>query len=137
MSYEVRPATVAELKFFYEAVVLPAYEEVRGLFLDGKLVAVCGVLPDPSYTGTFLDDEAPTIGFFDALPGLEKTIGFDIVRRIRGWLKEQGRTILVQCDDAHPTAEKFLRTLGFKPSGERRRHLQNSDRMLEIWRWEC
>ena len=134
MSYEVRVPTLDELRMFYEFRLIPDMEEVRGLFVRGRMIGISGILPDPHCTGSLLEDEARTIGFFDVIPGQEDLIGLDMVRRIRGWLKENNRTVWVQHDDKHPKAEKLLRVLGFEPTDEVRGDLQNSGRQLRMWR---
>lgn len=138
MTYEVRAATSGELKLFYETVTLPDFEVAHGLFIGGKMVAVSGILTDPSHGGTFLDDVSPLIGFLDIAPGLNASVGFDIARRLRGFLREQNRTVFVQQNDSYPQADKLLRAIGFKPTHIMRKDLQNpnSNRKLRMWIWQ-
>ena len=133
MQYEVREPTAEEAKSFYSALALPLTEARFGLFIDGTLQALAGVLTDPPYIGSPLEDDARRIVFFDIHEEAPLHVGLDITRRIRDWLKARKQTVFAQRDDRHPQSEKFLRALGFRPTAQLRRDLQNSSRMLRMW----
>lgn len=134
MTYIVRTPTERELKHFYESPVLPHFEGVWGLFLYGdKLVATAGVLPDPRFVGSPIEDVARTIGFLDVRPGIPLFAAMDIVRHLRAWLRQNKRTVWVQHDDQYPHAERMLRALGFQQTQEKQRDFQNTDRQLHMW----
>ena len=132
--YEFRHATVPELKHFYEAPALPPMLAVWGLFVHGELKGACGVLIDPKDAGTILEEDARPVAFFDLrLEQAPLRLATEIVRRVRDWLRDFGQTVWVQHDTQHPQSEKFLRVIGFRPTGRMRADLQNTGRMLQMW----
>lgn len=134
MSYEIRPANDSELKLFYETVILPKMEEVHVCIFNGKIVATVGILPDPDYGGSWMDEEARPMAFLDVIEPFPKQIATDAVRQLRGTIKRLNRELYVQHDHKFTTAEKLLKALGFQPTGEWRRDMQNTGRLLQIWR---
>ena len=137
MSYECREPTEHELKLFLEFLIVPRIEWAKAIFADGEMVALAGILPDPAYSGSILEDEARTIAFFESRRELKPDARLDIVRRLRGALREMGRTVYIQHDSELPNSEKFLRVLGFEPTNEIKRDLRNTGKMLRIWQWRC
>ena len=131
--YTIREPNERELKEFYNAPALPRFERVWGLFLCDGMVAVSGVIPDPQLIGSPLEEVARTIGFLDVRPGVPLFAAMDIVRRMRAWLRDTERTVWVQHDDKFPRSERLLTALGFRPTNEVRRDLQNTDRQLRMW----
>ena len=132
--YEFRHATTAELKHFYEAPALPPMLAAWGLFVHAELKGACGVVLDPRDTGSILEDDARAIAFFDLrLEDAPPSVSLDIVRRVRNWLRDFGRTVWAQHDDKFPQAEKFLKVIGFRPTGHMRGDLQNTGRMLQMF----
>jgi hypothetical protein len=132
--YEFRRATEPELKLFYETAVLPKMEFVHICMMDGKPVAVAGIIPDPDYTGSWMDDGAKPMAFMDIGKDFPKHLGFDAVRRLRDVLKKYRSDVFVQHDHQFPSAVKLLHALGFRPTGVWRRDMQNTGRHLQIWR---
>ena len=133
-SYEFRLATENDMKLFYETAVLPKMEFVHVCLVDGKPVAVAGIIPDPDYAGSWMDDGAKPMAFMDVGKEFPKHLGFDAVRRLRDVLTKRPGEVFVQHDHKFPTAEKLLRAIGFTPTGEWRRDMQGTGRHLQIWR---
>jgi hypothetical protein len=133
-SYDFRAASSHDLKLFWETAVIPDVDDAYVCTIDGKPVAVAGVLSDPDYTGSWMDDGAKPMAFMDVGKDFPTHLGFDAVRRMRDVLKKMNRDVFVQHDHKFPTAEKLLKALGFVPTGERRRDMQNTGRHLQIWR---
>ena len=132
-SYEFRLATENDMKLFYETAVLPKMEFVHVCLVDGKPVAVAGIIPDPDYAGSWMDDGAKPMAFMDVGKEFPKHLGFDAVRRLRDVLTKRKGDVYVQHDHRFPSAEKLLRAIGFKPTGEWRRDMQNTGRHLQVW----
>ena len=135
MAYEFRCPTKEELRLYYEVRVLPEMTEVHGLFVNDELRGTIGIMKDPDYGGSLIDDEARMLGFMD-VRDVPKVLGMDVARHMRYELDKRGGALYVQHDDSFPTAEKFLRVLGFKPTAEKRKDLQNTGRYLRLWRRE-
>ena len=131
----IRPVTEEEAIAFYGARYLPAWD-LWGADQDGVLVGICGLTVEPQYNGTALQDQARVFGFFD-LERCPAGFGIRAILAIRDFLKEQDRSIYVQCNDALPTAEKFLTVLGFTPTDEYMRDLRTTSRKLRVWKWQA
>ena len=132
--YEFRLTTPSELKAFYEAPAVPPMLVSWGLFVHGELKAAAGVTLDPKDIGSILEEEARPIAFFDVhLDETPMFVAAEMVRRMRDWLRNYGAPVWVQHDYQHPKAERLLRAIGFRPTGQKRRDLHNTDRMLEMW----
>ena len=135
MSYECRQPTAEELKLFLEFQVIPKLEWCKAIFIGGEMRALAGILPDPNYQGSFLEEEARTIAFLDVHGELGQAVGLDIVRRLRGALREMGRTVFIQHDDELPNSRKLLAVLGFEPTDEIKADLRRTGKNLRMWRW--
>jgi hypothetical protein len=133
-TYDFRRASEQELKLFWETAVIPNVEDAYVCLADGKPVAVAGVIVDPDYAGSWMDDGAKPMAFMDIGTDFPKHLGFDAVRRMRDVLKKMDRDVFVQHDHKFPTAEKLLKAIGFRPTNEWRRDMQNTGRHLQIWR---
>ena len=73
------------------------------------------------------------LAFMDIGKDFPKHLGFDAVRRLRDVLTKRKGDVYVQHDHRFPSAEKLLRAIGFKPTGEWRRDMQNTGRHLQVW----
>lgn len=131
--YEFRLATVEDMRLFWETRILPKAEYVHVCCADGKPIAMAGIISDPDYTGSWMDDNAKPMAFMDIGKDFPKHLGFDAVRRLRDVLAKRPGDVYVQHDHKFPTAEKLLRALGFHPTGEWRRDMQNTGRHLQVW----
>ena len=128
--YEFRTPTHVELKRFYATATLPKIECIEGVFQGGELIGVGGILADPLFVDTPMEDVSRRIAFLDIraeAPGLE------VVRHLRGQLAKEIGPIWVQHDDKFPQSERLLRLLGFRPTHEWRRDYKNTDRQLRMW----
>ena len=128
--YEFRTPTHEELKKFYAALTLPRIECIEGVFQDGELIGVGGVMSDPLFIGSPMEEVARRIAFLDIrarAPGLE------VVRHLRAQLAKETGPVWVQHDDQFPQSERLLKALGFKPTHEMRRNYKNKDRCLRMW----
>jgi hypothetical protein len=137
LSYECREPTEHELKLFLEFLILPKLEWAKAVFIDGAMVALAGILPDPGYRDTILEEEARTIAFLEVHGEVGRAAGLDIVRRLRGVLRELGRTVYIQHDEELPNSGKLLAVLGFEPTNEIRPDLRRTGKKLRVWRWQC
>lgn len=131
--YEFRTATDDDLRLFWKTRVIPRMKGAHVCLADGEPIAVAGIILDPDYYGSWLDDGAKPMAFMDIGENFPKHLGFDAVRRMRDVLVKCPEGIYVQHDHKHPTAEKLLKALGFHPTGEWRRDMQGTGRHLEVW----
>lgn len=132
---DIRPATAEEeLAFFGHND--PCIRELKAGIQDGKVVAMSGVIRDPRYHGSLFEEDGRWIGFFQLAPDVSPQLGFQPVLAIRHWLQEQTESVIVQCDDAYPKAEKLLTILGFKPTDEFQADFRQPSRKLRIWIWQ-
>ena len=130
MGYEFREPTCAELLRFYAAVTLPKIECIEGVFQDGELIGVGGILADPLFTDTPMEEVARRIAFLDIRA---EAPGIEVVRHLRTQLAKELEPVWVQHDDQFPQSERLLKMLGFKPTHEMRRDYKNKDRSLRMW----
>ena len=131
---EIRQATPEEIEAFYpKNPMFPI--EAHGAFVDGKPIAMAGILREPLYYGTLVEDLGGLIGFLDVR---EKTdgLGANAIRAIRRWLRDRNETITVQCDDGFPGAERLLRLLGFQPTEDKRADEREKGQRLRMWTWQ-
>ena len=113
----------------------PAIRDMQCAEIDGKVVAVCGVIRDPRYYGSIFEEDGRWIGFFQVAPDAP-SVGAMAVVAMRQYLKRQTEPIIVQWDDAYPTAEKLLRVLGFTPTEEFMPDYRETSRKLRVWTWQ-
>lgn len=130
----IRPATAEdELAFFGRHD--PAVRDLRCAVVDGEIVAMSGLMRDPSYYGSLFEDEGRWIGFLTLKPGAAP-LGWPAVVAIRQFLRTQTETIIVQHDDLEPKAERLLKVLGFQPTDEFKPHFLEKTRKLRTWAWQ-
>lgn len=128
----IRPATLDEARQFIK--VLPnALIEVSGAFDGEEMIGICGVMRDPLYAGTPLEDEADLFAFFE-LARKPEDLGLRAVLALAANMKRYSEPLHVWCDDSFPTAERLLHILGFRPTGKFRGHWQIVGRKMQIWR---
>lgn len=136
MRHEFREITMEELRSFFGGVAYPGVEHVSGAFVDGKMVAVCGILCDPIYYGTMFEENGRRIGFIDATEDVKK-LGYKAILAVRDYLKKVDRDLYVQCDEHnYSTAPKLLRVLGFIETDEFEKDARNTNRTVRIWKWQ-
>ena len=102
---------------------------------DGKPIGLCGVIRDPAYVGSILEDEGRWIGFFQ-LNELPDNFGFRAIMVMAKRMRELRLPIWVQCDTVYPTAEKLCRALGFQPTDEFCAAWRDPKRKLRMWKWQ-
>lgn len=131
----IRPASRQEISAFYpKSPITPLDAEVA--IVDGEPIAMGGVVREPLAAGTLLEDDAPLIAFLDVRKQTGP-LGVKAVLAMRRGLKRHGVKVLVQCDADHPTAERLLRLLGFKPTDKLRADARERGHKLRIWQWQC
>jgi hypothetical protein len=113
----------------------PRIRDVKGAFVNGKMVGVAGVMRHPAFFGSIFEEDGPWIGFLQ-MDMEAKVSGAAIVVEMRHYLKTQTEPILIQHDDAFPQAKRLLEILGFRPTHLEARDLRNSSRILRIWKWQ-
>jgi len=132
----IRHADLAEVKRF-AGLVPNGLREVWGAFDGEEMIGICGVMCDPLYAGTWLEDEADLFAFFE-LSRKPEDLGLRAVLGIANGLKRYRRPLFVWCDDSFPTAERFLHILGFRPTGRTRGHWRITGRKMRVWmRWQA
>jgi hypothetical protein len=112
-----------------------AIRDLFGGFVDGKPVAMAGVMRDPRYHGSMFEEEGRWIGFLSLAPDVPP-LGAKAVRAMRAYLREQHEDIVVMHDHGHPLAEKLLRVLGFRPTDKFEADFRRPSSRLRIWRWQ-
>lgn len=133
---EMKPPTVADIKAFYAGIYYPGIQDAMAAYIDGKVVGIAGVLRDPVYDGTIIEEHGKIIGFIDAEPEA-KCLGVNAILAIRQYLRDRGREICVLCDsNNYPDAPKLLTVLGFKETSEVQRDSRNTKRTMQVWTWQ-
>ena len=130
MTHEFREPTTAELMRFYDAAILPKIDYAEGMFQDGELIAVGGILSDPVLVGSPIEEVARSVAFLDVK---RQVRGADVLRRLRMRLNKERRMIWVQHDDAFPQSERLLKVLGFIQTRETRNDFKHTGRKLRMW----
>lgn len=115
----------------------PAIRDLRCAVIGGQVAAMCGVIRDPRFYGSIFEEDGRWVGFLQLAPDAAP-LGAMAVVAMRHYLKTQTEPIIVQWDDAYPTAEKLLRVLGFTPTNEFLPDFTNpnSPRKLRVWQWQ-
>lgn len=130
---EIRPATAEDEREFF------AHNDsaIRDLFagvVDGKVIAMAGVIRDPRFHGSMFEEMGRWIGFLQLADGVPP-LGARAVHVMRSYLKQQTEDIIVQCEDSFPKSERLLRLLGFKPTEELMPVFRQPGRKLRVWIW--
>lgn len=112
----------------------PATRDLRCAVIDGKIVAMSGVMRDPRYYGSIFEEDGRWIGFLTVAPDVAP-LGWPVVVAMRQFLKTQTEPLVVQHDDQEPKAERLLRLLGFTPTDEFVPDFRNPSRKLRTWAW--
>lgn len=131
---DIRPATPEEELVFFghnDACI----RDLSAALVDGKIVAMCGVLRDPRYHGSIFEEDGRWIGFLSLGDGVPP-LGFQAVLGMRHYLQAQTEPIIVQCYSMFPKAEKLLTVLGFKPTDEFMADFREPSLKLRIWQWQ-
>lgn len=113
----------------------PSIRALSGAFVDGKCIAVAGVIRDPLYYGTMFEEDGRWIGFLQLADGTAP-LGPHVVIAMRHFLKKQAEPLIVQCEDFLPKAEKLLAVLGFTPTDRYEADFRMPSRKLRIWKWQ-
>lgn len=130
---EIRRATAEDEREFF-AHNDPCIRDLYAGIENGNVIAMAGVIRDPRYHGSMLEEMGRWIGFLqladDVLP-----LGARAVHAMRAYLKQQTEDIIVQCEDALPKSERLLRLLGFQPTEEFMPVFRHPERKLRVWLW--
>lgn len=130
----IREPTPEEERAFFGAND-PAIRDLRCAVVGGQVVAMSGVIRDPRYYGTIFEEDGRWVGFLQLAPD-SAPLGVNAVIAMRRYLESQTEPLIVQWDDAYPTAEKLLRVLGFTPTDEFLPDIRNPPRKLRVWSWQ-
>lgn len=115
----------------------PAGFRIAYVAIDGaEPFALAGIMRDPAYVGTLLEEEGPWIAVFEARRPLPKILAARIVVELRRGIVAMGEEVLVQCDDAFPSAERFCAALGFRPTDKTSTCWKDPKRKLRMWKWQ-
>lgn len=134
MSVEVRDATPDDLRAMLGYA--PRGLRLAMMAFDGREpIGLVGIIREPSYVGSILEDEGRWIGFFELKKNISD-IGLRAIRGIAYRLRELREEIWVQCDDTHPTAERFCTILGFRPTDQFCASWRDPSRKLRMWKWQ-
>ena len=112
----------------------PGMRHLSCAVVDGQPIAMAGVIRDPRYQGSLFEEDGRWIGFLDVREPM--TVPWMAVVAIRRFLLEQTEPVIVQWDDALPTAEPLLRALKFQPTAEFIPDFRQPSRKLRIWLWQ-
>lgn len=133
---EMKKPSKEDIKSFYSGIVYPGIIDSMAAYIDGKVVGIAGTILDPTYDGTLLDYKARVIGFIDANPEA-KCLGVNAILAIREFIRSKGRELYVQCDaNNYPDAPRLLTVLGFKMTDEVQRDSRNSNKLMQVWKWQ-
>lgn len=103
---EVREATVADYVTFYKDMQFPGFS----VFDGDKMVGMVGIA---------LGRDANYWGYFDVDKKLPFSVGYQIARGLERSLRSVEHDVFVLCQQGDfATAPRFLRLIGFKPTGE-------------------
>lgn len=130
----IREPTPEEEKAFFGNCD-PAIRDLKCAVIGGAVVAMAGVIRDPRYYGSIFEEDGRWVGFLQLAPGAAP-LGVNAVIAMRRYLEAQTEPIIVQWDDAYPTAEKLLRVLGFSPTQEFMPDYRDTSRKLRVWQWQ-
>lgn len=130
----IREPTPAEEAAFFGGND-PAIRDLRCATIGGTVVAMAGVIRDPRYYGSVFEEDGRWIGFLQLAPDAA-LLGVHAVIAMRRYLETQTEPIIVQWDDAYPTAEKLLRVLGFTPTDEFMPDYRDISKKLRVWLWQ-
>jgi len=130
----IRDATPQEERAFFGSND-PTIRDLRCAVTGDTVVAMAGVIRDPRFCGSIFEEDGRWIGFLQLAPDAAP-LGVHAVIAMRRYLETQTEPIIVQWDDAYPTAEKLLRVLGFTPTDEFIPDFRNISRKLKVWLWQ-
>lgn len=132
----IRPATELDQLRFY-GLVDTSLRELRCAEVDGKVVAMCGLIRNPLFADSIFEEDGGWIGFLELAPGAEP-LGWPAVVAMRQFLKTCREKITFQHDSQHPKAERLLTVLGLRPTGKVITDFSDPTRKnkLRIWEWQ-
>lgn len=130
----IREPTPQEERAFFGAND-PSIRDLRCAEVGGQVVAMSGVIRDPRYYGTIFEEDGRWVGFLQLAPDAAP-LGVNAVIAMRRYLETQTEPLIVQWDDAYPTAEKLLRVLGFTQTDEFLPDIRSPPRKLRVWQWQ-
>lgn len=132
---EIRTASPEEVKAFC-GTIPHGMREAWGAFEGNEILGVVIILRDPLYAGSIFEDESDWYVLFD-MPEVPEGVGFRILMTIGQEIRRFDFPLYAWHDDRFPTAEKFLRLFGFKPTERRRESWKVAGRKMRIWkRWQ-
>jgi len=103
---EVRQSTVADYVTFYKDMEFPGFS----VFDNGQMVGMVGIA---------LGRDEQYWGYFDIRSKVPHRVGFQIARGLQRKMRTIDHDVFVLCQQGDfPTAPKFLRLIGFKPTGD-------------------
>lgn len=115
----------------------PAGIRLAYVAVDGERpIAVAGVMRDPAYVGSILEEEGRWIAFFETQEELPFSLAARIVVQLGRGLQQMQEEVWVQCDNSHATAERFCRMLGFQPTDQFSACWRDPKRKLRMWKWQ-
>jgi hypothetical protein len=130
----IRAATSEEEKAFFGRND-PSVRDLRCAVIDGKVVAMSGLMRDPHFYGSVFEQDGRWFGFLSVADGAP-ALGWAAVSAMRQFLKQRAEPIVVQHDDAQPKAERLLIVLGFKKTEKFLPDFRSPKRKLRIWEWQ-
>lgn len=131
---DIREANEAEVKSFL-GFCPRGLRQAFGAFDGDRAIGLCGIIRDPAYVGSILEEEGRWIAFFDT-EKVPMLLGMRFAHSIKHFLRSQEEEIWVYCESRHSTAERFLDVLGFIPTDEIRPNWRNPSEKLRMWKWQ-
>ena len=105
-----------------------------GAFRGGEMIGMAGILRDPTYYGSLLEEDGPWIAIFET-EAVSAAVAIRMVKMMARLVRTFPETLLTYCDDRHPTAERLLRIIGFEPTESFRAHWDRTKHRARIWKW--
>jgi hypothetical protein len=131
---ETRLATPEEVKA-YNGYCPPGMRIVHGAFQGGKPIGMCGIIRDPAYYGSLLEEDGRWFAILDIDP-VPKEFGLQVMISIRHFLKSFTEPLWAYCDTSFPTAEKLLTAVGFRPTEEICANWRKPSQKVRVWKWQ-
>lgn len=132
--FEIRAPTKEEVKD-YVGFYPRGIREIFAAFYGGEMVGVCGVLRDPFYYGSILEEEGRWIAFLE-ISEMPFQARVQTILNIGRYLRSMREEIWVYCENTtYPDADQLLRRIGFVQTDEVRKNWRNPKEELRMWKW--
>jgi hypothetical protein len=129
----VRAADAGDIKAYF-GFRPQGMRVVWGAFCEGRPIGICGIIRDPAYYGSLLEDDGRWIAVLD-IDQVPPAFGLQVVLDIKRYLANFSDPLWAYCDTTYPTAEKLLHILGFRPTSEICANWRKPTQKVRVWQW--